>query len=899
MKQEIYIGVDIGGTHISSAFVHPVSGIVGGTLRKEQVDGNGSIEDTTQVWKSFVQKSIVENAAISGIGFAMPGPFDYLRGISKIEGVQKFNSLFGLNIKESFRSVLNGKTNPAVFVNDATAFALGEYYAGSAKGSKRCIVITLGTGFGTTFLIEGIPQQTAGTGIPPNGYLYNIPFGESIANDYFSTHRFVNVWLEKTGENISGVKEIAEYALRGNNQAKSVFDAFSSDLSDFLAPWLRQFNPDTLVIGGSIAKASPLFLPELISKLGRKNIPEINIRTSSLWDNAPLIGAAMYARQTHTTLTANKPFRKTMQFLAPEKASPSIRGHYDIYPGFPVGTGKIHDSHKTLAEWMVCHKKIVIDGYTGVFWDRLIEALNTELLKLNKKVCWFHCDAALKPKEDIYKMIKPSLGEDDSIFGRITDKNLSDWFDRDKLQKINPNKEADINILVGCGAALAGWEAPIIYVDLPKNELQFRMRAGTAFNLGFEETVDFREMYKQSYFVDWSVLNKHKAQLLPYIDIVVDGQRPDNYLWMTGDNLREGLTNMSRNFFRVRPWFEPGVWGGNRMKNNIDGLNKEVENLAWSFELMTLENGLMFESDNYRLEVSFDFLMYNNYKEVLGDCAEQFKYDFPIRFDFLDTFDGGNLSIQCHPRTDYIRKEFGMPFTQDETYYILDCKGSPEVYLGFQENIHPDKFHEALIQSEKQARPVDIEEYVRKFPAKKHDFFLIPNGTVHASGKNNLVLEISSAPYIFTFKMYDWLRLDMDGRPRPISIEHGIKNVDFERKGEKVEKELISKPYILEQNENETIEHLPTHVLHFYDVHRHFFEKYIQVQTNGKCHVWMLVEGSSVLLETANGMKQRFNYAETFVIPAAAKSYTLTNEGKGKAVTVKAFMKYELNILQQ
>ncbi|MDR1223943.1 MAG: ROK family protein [Tannerella sp.] len=891
MEQEIYIGVDIGGTHISSAFVDLHSGIISGTLKKKRIDGNGAMEETTQAWQSFLQNSIDGNTCIRGIGFAMPGPFDYLHGISKIEGVQKFNSLFGLNIKESFRPVLNGKTSPAVFVNDATAFALGEYYAGAARGSKKCIVVTLGTGFGTTFLTNGIPQQKVGTGIPPNGYLYNIPFKKSIADDYFSTRRFVRAWQEKTGEEISGVKDIAGYALQGNRPAKDVFDEFSSDLSDFLAPWLRQFNPDTLVIGGSIAKASPLFLPDLVSKLGKENITMVDVRISSLWDHAPLIGAAMYARQKSIEKTENKPFRKTTQFLAPEKASPNMPGHYDIYPGFPVGTGKIHEIHDGLAAWIAGHRQVVIDGYMGIFWDQLVETLNTGLLKLNKKVCWFHCDAALKPEEDLCEMIKPCLGEDGSIFGKITGKNLSDWFDTGKLQKIKPNPEADINILVGCGAALAGWDAPVIYADLPKNELQFRMRAGTAFNLGFEHPKDAREMYKQAYFIDWRVLNKHKALLLPHIDIIIDGQRPDCCLWITGDDLREGLANMSRNFFRVRPWFEPGTWGGNWMKNNIDGLNREAENLAWSFELMTLENGLMFESDGYRLEASFDFLMYNSYREVLGDCAERFKYDFPVRFDFLDTFDGGNLSVQCHPRTDYIRQKFGMPFTQDETYYILDCKDSSEVYLGFREDIQPDKFHEELIHSEKYATPVDIEKYVRKFPSKKHDLFLIPNGTIHASGKNNLVLEISSAPYIFTFKMYDWLQTDMDGRPRPINIEHGIKNVNFDRKGETVEKELISRPSILERNENEIIEHLPTHELHFYDVHRHSFEKHIKMQTQGKCHVWMLVEGSSVLLETAGGMKQRFNFAETFVIPAAAKSYTLTNEGKGIAMMVKAFVK--------
>ncbi|MDR1091251.1 MAG: class I mannose-6-phosphate isomerase [Prevotella sp.] len=586
-----------------------------------------------------------------------------------------------------------------------------------------------------------------------------------------------------------------------------------------------------------------------------------------------------------------KAIRKTEQLLAPVKAKASPQGHYDIYPAFPLGKGKINSGHQSLSEWIIRHKTVVIDGYIGVLWQAFIETMTNDIIRQGKTVRWFRSEAAMKAPEEIDCMIAPYLGDSDSIFGKITDKKLLDWFDEDKLQRITPDPCADMNIVIGCGAALAGWDAPLMYIDLPKNELQFRMRAGAALNLGADRPADSRKMYKRSYFVDWRVLNEHKAHILPEIEVFVDEQRPENYLWMHGNDMRTGLTAMSRNFFRARPWFEPGIWGGNWMKEHIDGLNKHVDNLAWSFELMALENGLMFESDDYRLEVSFDFLMYNNYKEVLGDCADRFKYDFPVRFDFLDTFEGGNLSVQCHPRTDYIRKEFGMPFTQDETYYVLDCKENPCVYLGFQEDVVPEEFHRKLLEAEQNVTEIDIEKYVRKFPAHKHDLFLIPNGTIHASGMDNLVLEISSAPYIFTFKMYDWGRVDLDGRPRPINIEHGMKNVDFERRGKKVEEELISKPYILEETDEYILEHLPTHPLHFYDVHRYAFDREILLETNGKCYVWMLVEGSSILLETANGMQQRFNYAETFVIPSNARSYKLTNLGKGRALMVKAFVK--------
>jgi len=152
-------------------------------------------------------------------------------------------------------------------------------------------------------------------------------------------------------------------------------------------------------------------------------------------------------------------------------------------------------------------------------------------------------------------------------------------------------------------------------------------------------------------------------------------------------------------------------------------------------------------------------------------------------------------------------------------------------------------------------------------------------------------LEISSTPYIFTFKMYDWLRLDLDGKPRPINIEHAYNNLYFDRKGQKVVDELISKPKTTEKTDTYEILHLPTHENHFYDVHRLEFDNEIKVETNNKCHVLMLVEGSSISIITEKGKELKFNYAETIVIPAAAQSYTIVNHSNNRAKVVKAFVK--------
>ncbi len=570
---------------------------------------------------------------------------------------------------------------------------------------------------------------------------------------------------------------------------------------------------------------------------------------------------------------------------------------YDIYPYHRLKPSAIFKGYDSLSKWIADHKVLIIDGYAGVYWNLVKSSLDVEFKKQGTRVKWISTDNFFKTSSEIGELVSPFLGTPDSVWGTKTHLTIADFFIKGALANQEPDPDYDVTIAMGVGAALLQWDAPVLYLEIPKNELQYRMRAGSITNLGNEAVEAPGAMYKRFYFVDWVVLNQHKKEILNRISVIADVQWADHITWIYNKDLVAGLKEISRSVFRVRPWFEPGVWGGQWLRENIKGLNKAEINYAWSFEMIVPENGILFESDGNLLEVSFDFLMFHEHEAVLGIHSPIFKMEFPIRFDFLDTCDGGNLSIQCHPSLPYIRKEFGENITQDETYYILDSKEDAKVYLGFQEGINSSEFRKELESSRDNNHEIDIEHYVQTHKSNKHDLFLIPNGTVHSAGVNNLVLEISATPYIFTFKMYDWLRMDLNGESRAINIEHAFKNLDFKRNGNQAINELVSKPVVIGEGSDWKLIDLPTHPEHFYGVHRVEFTTSVTVDTNDVCHILMLVEGTSVTVQTENGTVKIFHYAETFVIPAAANQYTLINSGKEPLKVVKAFVKESLKAI--
>jgi len=880
------IGIDVGGSHISAAVMRKTDGGWDSFFTtRVALNSHDSAYNIITALQNCIKELPAAVQEVEAVGIAFPGPFDYENGVSAVAGVGgKFENTFSLHVRQALQDFTRLDNAHFKFSNDAHCFAAGAYHLHQLT-SKRAVFITLGTGLGSAFMLDG-ELLYAHPEIPSSGAFYDQDFNGAKGDDIFSTRWILNTYAQIAGTAICSVKELVE---SGRTEAHSVMHQLGENLGRFLLPRLIKFQCDELVIGGNIAKAFHLFGPSLNKELGTL-LNKMSIMTCENTEDCIITGAALIAGN-ETPSKSDQTMRKTSQELLPLTASRNDTGVYDIYPSFASGE-TVFKGFDTLAEEIVNEKLIILDGYGGVLWENFREKLHAALSPANKKIFWYNINACLKPANEIHSMIAASLNGDDPVFGKRYTGNLADFFDEKKLRLITPDPAVDICIIYGTGAALTGIGGKLLYADIPKNEIQFRMRAGSITNLGAHESADATHMYKRFYFVDWPVLNKHKEQLLSRIDCIIDEQRIDEITWMTGDAFRRTLNQIIQQPFRARPWFEAGVWGGDWLKKHIPQLNQDEINYAWSFELITPENGVVIEGAGNLLEVSFDFLLYTDNKKLLGKAAKRFGTEFPIRFDFLDTFNGGNLSVQCHPRPAYAKEHFGENFTQDETYYILDCKPDASVYLGFQDSINQEEFRTALIDAQENGIEMEVEKYVQKLPAHKHDLFLIPNGTIHASGKNNLVLEISSTPYIFTFKKYDWLRPGLNGQPRPINIEHAMNNLYFDRKGDYVAEKLVSHPAIEEEWQGGEKIKLPTHEEHFYSVHRYEFTGSVRINTNHQCHVCMLVEGESIYVN-AGGNAAAFHYAETFVVPAATGNYEIVNKGAGKAFVVVAQVKDE------
>lgn len=572
--------------------------------------------------------------------------------------------------------------------------------------------------------------------------------------------------------------------------------------------------------------------------------------------------------------------------------------NYDKFPKIHVKghDGAIVSGWDNVAQRLkdACGKKnvLVIDCYVGVKEEEVERELRPRIGGE-----WLHVSDCLLPEQVTDEKLYDYLGED-RVFGFMCHKPLSYLFDAEKLSAMREKAEKAnaFTVVFGVGAALVTTGDVYVYADMARWEIQNRYKAGMTNFHTQNADAPFLTKYKRGFFVEWRMCDKLKKQVFEKIDFILDtnGTNGAPAKLMDGDAFRDGLKQAAAQPFRLVPYFDPGVWGGQWMKEVCD-LDRSKANFAWSFDGVPEENSLYLACGEEYVEIpSIDVVFYQPC-QLLGERAYgRFGDEFPIRFDFLDTMGGGNLSLQVHPLTQYIQSTFGMNYTQDESYYLLDCEDNAYVYLGVKDGISPKELEADLYAAQKGV-PFDADKYANKVPVKKHSHVLIPAGTMHCSGAGSMVLEISSTPYIFTFKLWDWGRVGLDGLPRPTHVAHGMKNIQFDRTPDWVRENLVNRFVTLKQTDTVKEEKTGLHEREFIETRRFTLDgEGVRVSCHGSVNMCNLVDGRSAVIRSVDGSFEPFtvHYAETFIIPSSVKEYTVEPEKQGeKVMFIQAYVR--------
>lgn len=572
---------------------------------------------------------------------------------------------------------------------------------------------------------------------------------------------------------------------------------------------------------------------------------------------------------------------------------PTVRvpGH-KVLLGYDALTRELEDRAEALRSTGAGRVVLTCETYPGVRDDEVLGALGSL------------CPSALldtralfpEPSE-LTRRMAPFLTED-RVFGRMCFCELEEFMDADALAEARRRvaEASGLVVISGFGAALVHPGDLLVYCDATRWEIQLRYRAGMPNYCCDNAGEDVLRKIKRGYFVEWRLADRRKADLLGRADYVVDTVDELSPRAVTGEALADALDLAVRRPFRTVPYFDPGVWGGQWMRERF-GLPGDAPNYAWSFDGVPEENALALAFDNAVMRVPAMDLTLLRPLSLLGEGVyARYGAEFPIRFDLLDTMGGQNLSLQVHPTTDYARRAFGMAYTQDESYYVLDAEEGASVYLGLREDVDAGEMMAALEEANAGGAPFDATRYVNRFPAHAHDHFLIPAGTIHCSGAGTMVLEISATPYLFTFKLWDWGRVGLDGRPRPVHLGHGRQVIRWDRDTGWVRRNLVGRAREVEESCGAArVEVTGLHELEPLETRRYEIApgQRALLDTRGTLSVLNLVGGSEVTVSSPTGAFPPLviHYVETFVVPASVGRFEVANASGGTAILMRAHVR--------
>jgi len=560
-------------------------------------------------------------------------------------------------------------------------------------------------------------------------------------------------------------------------------------------------------------------------------------------------------------------------------------------------------------------KKVILalDGYIGAQFDQMVNIISGNLKMSSIEVSVMDFSHVYKGSEQLNKELIPYLPEDKEkdpvlLFGKLFKEGFELLLDDHKLdslidilQKSKNNKnDKKVTIIYGYGCTirlLRPFYDIISYLDITPKEVILRAKKGRFANIGDNVAKPIKTLLRRCYYVDFEVAGHLRWDLLhdDAIDFYCISDEPDNIKLLPRATFNSVMSVLVRYPLRCKPVYIEGIWGGQYVKK-IRNLPEDMRNCAWVFDLIPLEVSILVQAGKQLLEFPFFTFVQKEGKALMGDeCVKKFGGYFPVRFNYDDTFhSSGNMSIQVHSGHDYNIDNYNEHGRQDESYYVIATGHGARTFIGFKEGINPDEFIEKVKISEKEFTPVEYEKYINFEKSQPGIQFLLPAGTIHSSGRNQVVLEIGSLTVgSYTYKMYDYLREDLDGIPRPIHTWHGENVLRKERTTSWVKKNLIQPPGLIRSGDGWAEYIVGEHDLLYFTLRRLEFNKSIEDDTKGKFHVINLVDGEKVIVQSVKdpGLSYKQNYLDVVIVPANVGKYRIINLGNQPVCIHKTMLK--------
>lgn len=560
---------------------------------------------------------------------------------------------------------------------------------------------------------------------------------------------------------------------------------------------------------------------------------------------------------------------------------------------------------------------VALDGYTTANWTVFVNLIARECCLLGLGFEAIDANAAtLKSGKEIDAIIDPLLIWDTKIdptllYGKVYKggyQGLMDEVRTEAFKKAVPasRQAGKISVVYGYGSLIPELRELYdvkVFFDLTPMKSMLRIRRGEYSNLGKERPGIINRTIRRCYYCDFecAVRNRHELWENNVPDWYVLDNDPQNLQLMPFGTFSDICAQLVKYPFRAKPCYLEGVWGGSYMKK-LRNLPDEMRNAAWVFDFIPMEVSVVVEAGDEKLDINYCSFVHKEGVNLMGeDCVKKFEGYFPIRFNWDDSYHStGNMSIQCHSGGEYNVKNYNEFGRQDESYYVVVTGHDAKTFIGFRDDADIPQFFRDIEAADTEHKPCDYMKYVSYEESKPGLQVMLPAGTIHSSGRNQVILEIGSLTIgSYTYKMYDYLRLDFDGKQRPIHTRLGEENVRQDRRYSVIHdpespEYIVQKPRLAASGEGWEEYILGENPQVYFSLRRLEFEKKCEQDTGGKLfHVLTLVDGDAVRVRSVRHPERYFDlqFMDIVCVPADMGRYVIENLGREPVMVHKTCLR--------